>query len=152
MTLGEVHYEACGALLHAVQKGSPAFDQVFGAGLFECLDQNTDAASSFNEGMASLAGMLGYAVVLAYAPGRVSSVVDVGGGNGRFLETILEIYPEIQGTVFDCASKIEPTRRTASRTSPRCSYVAGNFLLPFRRAEIGAFSVVWCTIEPMNAL
>jgi hypothetical protein len=127
VTLGEIHYQACGALLHAVQTGSPGFDKVFGAGLFEHLDQNTDVASSFNEGMASLAGMLAYAVVLAYDFGRVSSIVDVGGGNGRFLETILEIYPEIQGTVFDCATTIERAGRPADRTSRRCSHVAGDF-------------------------
>jgi len=126
ITLGEIHYQACGALLHAVQTGSPAFDQVFGAGLFEYLDQNADASESFNEGMASLAGMLAYAVVLAYDLGKVSSIVDVGGGNGRFLETILEIYPEIQGTVFDCINTI---RRNSpmSLKSRRCSYVTGHF-------------------------
>src|SRR5579871_3576876 len=126
ITLGEIHYQACGALLHAVQTGSPAFDQVFGAGLFEYLDQNTDAANSFNEGMASLAGMLAYAVVLGYDLGRVSSIVDVGGGNGRFLETILEIYPEIQGTVFDCVNTIERSRPTGPKPR-RCSYVTGDF-------------------------
>jgi hypothetical protein len=127
ITLGEIHYQACGSLLHAVQTGSPAFDHVFGAGLFDYLDQNTEAANSFNEGMASLAGMLAYAVVLAYDLGRVSSIVDVGGGNGRFLETILAIYPEIQGTVFDCAPTIERTRGTTVPRSRRCLYVAGDF-------------------------
>lgn len=127
ITLGEIHYQACGALLHAVQTGSPAFDQVFGAGLFEYLDQNTEAANSFNEGMASMAGMLAYAVALAYDLSRVFSIVDVGGGNGRFLETILEIYPEIQGTVFDCSATIERAYRTAGQTSRRCSYEAGDF-------------------------
>ena len=127
ITLGEIHYQACGALLHAVQTGSPSFDKVFGAGLFEYLDQNTDVATSFNEGMASVAGMLSYAVVLAYDFGRVSSIVDVGGGNGRFLEKILEIYPEIQGTVFDCATTIERTPRPSGQNSSRCSYVAGDF-------------------------
>lgn len=127
ITLGEIHYQACGALLQAVQTGSPAFDSVFGAGLFEYLKQNSEAANSFNEGMASLAGMLAYAVVLAYDFGRFSSIVDVGGGSGRFLETILEIYPEIQGTVFDCATTIERTRMSAGRPARRCSYVAGNF-------------------------
>ena len=127
ITLGEIHYQACGALLHAVQTGSPGFDQVFGAGLFEYLDRNTEAANSFNEGMASLAGMLAYAVVLAYDLSRVYSIVDVGGGNGRFLETILQIYPEIQGTVFDCAATIERACRAAGQTSRRCSYEAGDF-------------------------
>ena len=127
ITLGEIHYQACGALLHAVQTGAPSFDQVFGSGLFEYLDQNTEAAACFHEGMASLARMLAYGVVLAYDLGRVSSIVDVGGGNGRFLETILEIYPEIQGTVFDCAATIERSPRPAGPKSPRCSYVAGDF-------------------------
>ena len=127
ITLGEIHYQACGALLHAVQTGSPAFDQVFGAGLFEYLGQNADAANSFNEGMASLARMLAYGVVFAYDLGRVSSIVDVGGGNGRFLETILEIYPEIQGTVFDSAATIERNRLQAGSKPRRGSYVAGDF-------------------------
>jgi hypothetical protein len=124
ITLGEIHYQACGALCNAVQTGSPGFDKVFGAGLFDHLDQNIDVADSFNEGMASVAGMLAYAVVLAYDFGRVSSIVDVGGGNGRFLEKILEIYPEAQGTVFDCATTIDRAREEKSR---RCSFVAGDF-------------------------
>lgn len=127
ITLGEIHYQACGALLHAVQTGAPSFDQVFGSELFKYLDQNTEAADSFNEGMASLARMLAYSVVLAYDLGGVSSIVDVGGGSGRFLETILEIYPEIQGTVFDCAATIERNRLPVGRTPPRCWYVAGDF-------------------------
>jgi hypothetical protein len=55
--------------------------------------------------------------------------VDVGGGNGRFLETILEIYPEIQGTVFDCATTIERIRKPAGRKSRCCSHVAGDFFV-----------------------
>ena len=127
ITLGEIHYQACGSLLSAVQKGSPAFEQVFGAGLFEYLGQHLEAADSFNEGMASLAGMLAYAVVLAYDLGGFSSIVDIGGGNGRFLETILEIYPEIQGTVFDSAATIEQNRPRTGPKPRRCSYVAGDF-------------------------
>ena len=77
--------------------------------------------------MASLARMLAYAVVLAYHLGGFSSIVDIGGGNGRFLETILEIYPEIQGTVFDSAATIERNRLRAGSKPRRCSYVAGDF-------------------------
>lgn len=107
VTLGEIHYQACGALLHGVQRGSPSFDKVFGASLFEYLSRSAAAAHSFDEGMANLARILAYAVVLAYDLGHVSSIVDVGGGNGRFLEKILEVYPEVQGTVFDCATTID---------------------------------------------
>lgn len=54
-------------------------------------------------------------------------MVDVGGGNGRFLERIIEIYPEILGTVFDCATTIERSSRPADQKPRRCSYVAGDF-------------------------
>jgi hypothetical protein len=47
ITVGEIHYQACGNLLHSVQIGSPAFDTVFGASLFDYLQQN--AASRLQE-------------------------------------------------------------------------------------------------------
>jgi hypothetical protein len=37
ITIGEIHYQACGRLLHSVQTGSPAFNSVFGASLFDYL-------------------------------------------------------------------------------------------------------------------
>jgi hypothetical protein len=30
ITIGEIHYQACGSLLHSVQTGSPAFNTLFG--------------------------------------------------------------------------------------------------------------------------
>src|ERR1700722_1631714 len=47
ITIGEIHYQACGNLLHSIQTGSPAFDDVFGASLFDYLRQNVDAADAF---------------------------------------------------------------------------------------------------------
>ena len=37
MSIGEIHYQAWGDLLHSIQTGSPAFNNVFGTGLFEYL-------------------------------------------------------------------------------------------------------------------
>jgi SAM-dependent methyltransferase len=129
ITLGEIHYQACGNLLHSVQTGLPSFNKVFGESLFDYLGQNVEAADAFNQGMANLSGMLAYAVLLAYDFAGMSSIVDVGGGTGRFLEKILEFYPELHGTVFDSSQVIEePGRQFDGRTATRrCSYVAGNF-------------------------
>ncbi len=46
ITIGEIHYQAWGSLLHSVQTGSPAFNNVFGASLFDYLQQNVDAADA----------------------------------------------------------------------------------------------------------
>lgn len=128
ITLGEIHYQAWGKLLHSVQTGSPAFDKAFGTGLFEYLQSNTEAANTFHEGMTDVASMVAYAVLMAYDFSEISSMVDVGGGEGAFLQKILELHPEIEGTVFD----LEPALKKAhypngEMSGGKCSAVAGNF-------------------------
>jgi SAM-dependent methyltransferase len=145
ITLGEIHYQACGHLLQSVQTGSPSFNQVFGSSLFEYLKENADAADAFDQGMSNLSLMLAYAVLLAYDFGSISSIVDVGGGEGKLLEKILEFYPSLIGTVFDRASTIERAGRQlcSNRISRRCSYVAGDF---FNAVPEGADAYLLCGI------
>ena len=129
ITIGEIHYQACGNLLHSVQTGSPAFRNVFGASLFDYLQQNGDAADAFNHGMANVSSMLAYAVLMAYDFAGISSIVDIGGGQGQLLEKILQFNPDMKGTVFDTASTIERAERQLGNNAwgRRCSYVTGDF-------------------------
>jgi hypothetical protein len=129
ITIGEIHYQACGNLLHSVQTGSPAFNNVFGASLFDYLRQNVDAADAFDQGMANVSSMLAYAVLMAYDFTGISSIVDIGGGQGKLLEKILQFNPDIRGTVFDTASTIERATQQLGDSAwrRRCSYVTGDF-------------------------
>jgi O-methyltransferase domain/Dimerisation domain len=128
ITIGEIHYQACANLLHSVQTGSSAFLKTFGTSLFDYLRQNVDAADAFNQGMANVASMLAYAVLMAYDFGGVSSIVDVGGGKGTLLEKILQFNPDMRGTVFDTASTIEGATPLGDNAwGRRGSYVAGDF-------------------------
>jgi len=126
ITIGEIHYRACGELLHSVQTGSPAFNQAFGASLFDFLQQNSNAAGAFHRGMTSLASLFAHAVLLAYDFSDVTSIVDVGGGEGELLVKILNLYPEMTGIVFDLSASLESPRREASATQ-QCSFIAGDF-------------------------
>jgi hypothetical protein len=129
ITIGEIHYQACGNLLHSVQTGSPAFNNVFGASLFDYLRQNVDAADAFDQGMANVSSMLAYAVLMAYDFAGISSIIDIGGGQGKLLEKILRFNPDIRGTVFDTASTIERATQQLGDNAwhRRCSYVTGDF-------------------------
>jgi hypothetical protein len=129
ITLGEIHYQACGNLLHSVRTGSPAFSHVFGASLFDYLRQNIDAADAFNQGMANVSSMLAYAVLMAYDFAGISSLVDIGGGQGQLLGTILQFNPDIGGTVFDTASTIQRAKQRFGNNAwgRRCSFVTGDF-------------------------
>jgi hypothetical protein len=145
ITIGEIHYQACGNLLHSVQTGSPAFDNTFGASLFDYLRQNLKAADAFNQGMANVSSMLAYAVLMAYDFAGISSIVDVGGGQGKLLEKILQFNPDMRGTVFDTLSTIERTKQQLgdNASGGRCSYVGGDF---FTSVPQGADAYLMCGV------
>jgi O-methyltransferase/methyltransferase family protein len=129
LTIGEIHYQAWGNLLHSVQTGSPAFNATFGTGLFDYLQRNPEPADTFNNGMTDLSSMLAYAVLLAYDFTGVSSLIDVGGGQGKFLRTVLELNPDMKGTVFDMSCTITPAkeRLNGNTCGERYSTAVGNF-------------------------
>ena len=126
ITIGEIHYQACGALIHAVTTGSPAFNRLFGASLFEHLQNNAEDSIAFNKGMTDLSSLLAHAVLFAYDFSEISSVVDVGGGEGRLLRRILDLYPDMTGIVFDSSDELR-SPASPSDTEDRCSFASGNF-------------------------
>ena len=145
ITIGEIHYRAWGSLLNSVQTGSPAFNHVFGSGLFDYLHSNTESAATFNQGMADLSSMLAYAVLMAYDFSAITSIVDVGGGQGGFLKKILEFHPEMDGTVFDLPSTIETTQEylNGATCGGRCSSLGGDF---FKDVPAGADAYILCGV------
>ena len=130
LTLGEIHYEAWGHLFHSVKTGASAFQHAFGAPLFEYLGRDPEAGTRFNEAMTDFSALVSYAVLLAYDFSDVRSVVDLGGGCGELLTSILRMYPAIQGTVLDTPAVIAAAeRRLASAPArERCTLLAGSFL------------------------
>ena len=129
ITIGEIHYQACGNLLHSVQTGAPAFNNLFGTNLFDYLRQNAAAGEAFNQGMTDLSSLLAYALLIAYDFSGVSSIVDVGGVEGELLRKILELNPRMVGAVLDMPSTIEKVHQELNgkaRIGP-CSYIAGDF-------------------------
>jgi cyclopropane fatty-acyl-phospholipid synthase-like methyltransferase len=63
---------------------------------------------------------------MAYDFSGITSIVDVGGGEGELLIKIAELYPEMRGTVLDLSNTFGSPTQTVSGAE-RCSYVAGNF-------------------------
>jgi O-methyltransferase domain/Dimerisation domain len=145
MTVGEIHYHAWGNLLHSVQTGSPAFNQVFGTGLFEYLQRDTKASDTFNGGMTDLSSMLAYAVLMAYDFSGLSYIVDIGGGEGKLLRRILCLNPGIKGTVFDLEPAIEIAKQhlSSDACAARCSAVAGDFFISIPK---GADAYILCGV------
>jgi hypothetical protein len=135
LTLGEIHYQAWGALDHGIKTGSPAFSWVFGARLFDHLDRSSDAGATFHGAMTDLASLISQAVLLAYDFAGVHLLVDVGGGYGQFLTDILAMYPSMRGILVDTPAVICQAKRHVEGhlSQSRCTLVAGNLLEPLPR-------------------
>jgi hypothetical protein len=145
ITIGEIHYQAWGDLLQSVRTGSPAFNKVFGAGLFEYLQRNAEAADAFNSGMTDLSSLLAYAVLMAYDFSGLSSLVDIGGGQGKLLRRIIELNSGIKGMVFDLEPAIEAAKQNlrSDACGGRCAAVAGDF---FASVPEGADAYILCGV------
>jgi hypothetical protein len=70
-----------------------------------------------------------HAVVNAFDFSGFRTLVDVGGGHGTLLTTMLHAHPQLHGIVFDQPHVVAGARsRIASEAlTPRCDVVAGDF-------------------------
>jgi trans-aconitate methyltransferase len=92
---------AWGNLLHTVRTGETAFDFAFGIPAFTYLERNPEASSIYNTFMATRPRSSASPIVSVFDFSSFETIVDVGGGSGSLLVSILREYPEKPGIVFD---------------------------------------------------
>ncbi len=129
MLLDEDEWQPWGDLLFSVRTGKTAFEYVHGMGRFEYLRQHPDAAASFNQAMTSNTAQSGTAITQGYDFSGIHHLVDVGGGHGLLLATVLQAYPGMRGIVFD-RSEVVAGASTVLRgagVATRCEIIAGDF-------------------------
>jgi SAM-dependent methyltransferase len=120
-----------GHVLEAVRTGRTAFDTVHGEPIFDYFGKHPDESAVFNEGMTGFTSNVAPAVVEAYDFSAFETIVDVGGGHGLLMNTILKAYPKTKGIVFDSPPVVvgaEGAAREAGLTG-RCRAVGGDFFL-----------------------
>src|SRR5207249_1374268 len=96
---------------YSVKTGRPAFEHVFGLPVWEYFEKNPDAGRIFAESMISFSGLQISAVMASYDFSSYSTIIDVGGGTGHFLTTILKATPQATGILFDLPGVVENARR-----------------------------------------
>jgi SAM-dependent methyltransferase len=120
---------ALSGLLGSVRTGEPAFQAVHGRSLFDYLADHPDDAAAFDAAMTDLSRQLIAPVVEAYDFTGVRTVVDVGGGNGALLATILTANPQARGILHDLPDVVAGAKRllAAAGVDDRCDLVGGDF-------------------------
>jgi hypothetical protein len=128
LMFSEIQYRTWGEAFETFRTGEPAFARVYGSPLFEWLADHPVEAAIFTEAMAGGAAVR-RTPLLSWDWSGVSTVVDVGGGSGVTLVSILAENPTLTGIVFD----LHHVERDATDViegaglGDRCRFVGGNF-------------------------
>ena len=123
------HMQVYGELMHSVRTGETVASRVLGQEIFAFFRDNPDQGATFNDAMTSLSSALAPAIVSAYDFSDVHSLVDVGGGHGLLLASILKANPQMHGTLFDLPHVLDGARALLRRegVAERAETVSGNF-------------------------
>lgn len=127
--LGEEHYRAWGELMHGVQTGGSPFEHIYGMNNFEYYAQNPEAAKIFDESMTNFSALKSAAIAASYDFSSIHTLVDVAGGQGLLIASILKSNPTLKGILFDQPYVIERAKpfMDAEGVLERCQLAAGNF-------------------------
>jgi SAM-dependent methyltransferase len=97
---------------------------------YEYLAEHPDVASHFNAAMIGYHGEEASTIVDAYSFSGSGTVIDVGGGSGNLLGTILAANPSLWGVLFERPQVVPEAEHNleAAGVAERCEFVAGDFL------------------------
>ena len=95
------HFRVYAETLHSVKTGQPAAEKVTGMPVFEYFAHEPKLSSVFNNAMTSWSGPTVAAALKAYDFSGIETLVDVAGGHGHVLSSVLRQYPSMRGVLFD---------------------------------------------------
>ncbi len=123
------NWQSWGNIMHTVRTGQSAFNDEFKTVFFDYVKENETTAEIFDNLMATQTMPWAKAVVEAYDFSNVKTLVDVAGGYGALLTTIMSAHPSIQGTLFDMEHVIESAKlklKEMTEIGNRCQAVGGD--------------------------
>ena len=107
------HWEPLSRLPDAIRSGKSAASHSFGMEMWDWFHrpENKDEWDQFNASMTSFSSGTSLAVVQSYDFSRYTRIIDVGGGHGFLLQTVLSKAPSAKGVLCDLPGVIAGTKR-----------------------------------------
>jgi SAM-dependent methyltransferase len=126
---GEGVWRSWGDLMAGVQSGRPSFERGMGLDPFAEFAQNAEASRNFNRAMSEGTLREAPAIIGTYDFTRFSTLVDIGGGDGALLASILAATPGLHGTLFDTGPGLAESgeRLRTAGVEDRCDVLEGDF-------------------------
>ena len=127
MTGREWHERGWSRLEYCVRTGKQALDEIYGMTIFEYLKHNPEESRIFDNAMTGLSSIDGPAVADAYNFAGVQNIVDVAGGHGLLLATLLGRNPHLKGTLYEVPHVLEGAKTGALKPyMDRCTLASGD--------------------------
>jgi O-methyltransferase domain/Dimerisation domain len=126
----QARWDDWGNLLHSVQTGEPAVLKLRGMPYWDYLETDQELAQVFNDAMTATSGMTNEIALAAYDFSDFKLIVDVGGGHGLLLSTILHRAPGARGLLYDLPKVVAGADAVlkAAGVADRCTADGGSFL------------------------
>lgn len=140
-TAHDITWRPWGQLNYSVKTGMPAFDHVFNASIFEHFSRNPEVAAVFDDAMTSISAMEARATSDAYDFEGVATLMDVAGGRGLLLATVLRRHKTMRGVLFDLPHVAAGASATFTRAriTGRVRIESGDF---FKELPTGADAII----------
>jgi O-methyltransferase/methyltransferase family protein len=123
-------------LEYCVRTGKQALDKVYGEPIFQFFEKRPEEAQLFNQSMTDLSTIAGPAVAEAYSFDGIRSIVDVAGGHGLLLATILKKNPHMKGTLYEIPHVVAGAKDGPLKPMmDRCTLASGDM---FSAVPVGA--------------
>jgi len=120
-----------GTLLDYVRTGQPAYQRVFGRPFWEDLAAHPEIAAEFDALMGPAGhGVPDYDVELSGGWDAVRTVVDVGGGTGALLASLLRRHPAAKGILVDLPGTVARASETIEDVADRVTLAGQSFFDP----------------------
>ncbi|OIJ89720.1 methyltransferase [Streptomyces colonosanans] len=127
---GEVPFwESAGHLHDAVRTGTTAFESLHGIPFYDYVATDRDFGAAFNSSMAAFSEALSNDIAGALDFSGARSVVDVGGGRGGLLRSVLRRNPHLTGTLVDLENVVAGHVLDCPDLTGRWQAEAGDFFV-----------------------
>ena len=123
------HWQAWGQLYEGVRSGQTVVPRLFGMHIYEYYAAHPEDRARFSRAMGNISALVAQGTVQHYDFSCTRHIVDVGGADGGLLLAILDVNPQVRGTVFDQPHVVEAAREAihAKNYQARCEVIGGDF-------------------------
>lgn len=127
--LNDTNWKVVNELKHTVVSGKNASQKLFGTDIFTHLEKTPEKNALYNKAMTETSRLSSASMVAAYSFRKINTLVDLGGGEGMLLYTILQKNEKLKGVLFDLPHVVATATQLAIDydVEKRVQIISGSF-------------------------